>query len=71
MTARSLMRPITPGARHGGSVAASAKIASFAAEIVGDHQAFAVMDDGRAIGEVCREAVIDLLAGRDRAESTA
>ena len=71
MTARSLMRPITPGARHAGSVAASAKIASFAAEIVGDHQAFAVMDDGRAIGEVSREAVIDLLAGRDRAESVA
>ena len=36
MTARSLMQPITPGAGHSGSVAANAKIASFAAAIVGD-----------------------------------
>ena len=52
MTARSLMQPITPGAGHSGSVAANAKIASFAAAIVGDGQPFAVIDDGRPIGEV-------------------
>jgi len=71
MTARTLMQPVTPGAGHSGSVAASAKIASFAADIVGDDQPFAVIDDGRPIGEVTRQAVIDLLAGRDRAENPA
>ena len=33
--------------RHSGSVAANAKIASFAAAIVGDGQPFAVVDDGQ------------------------
>ena len=69
MTAATLMKPVVPGAQHGGTVAASAKIASFAAAIVADSRPFAVIDDGRIVGEVTREAVIDLLAGRDRTES--
>jgi glycine betaine/proline transport system ATP-binding protein len=69
MTAATLMRPIMPGARRGGTVAATAKVASFAAAIVADSRPFAVIDDGRIVGEVTREAVIDLLAGRDRTES--
>ena len=53
-------------------VAANAKIASFAAAIVGAGQPFAVIDGtGSPIGEVTPRAVIDLLAGRDRAESAA
>jgi glycine betaine/proline transport system ATP-binding protein len=71
MTAATLMRPVVPGAQHGGTVAATAKIASFAAAIVADRQPFAVIDGGRIIGEVTREAVIDLLAGRERTESDA
>ncbi len=69
MTAATLMRPAVTGARHSGTVAATAKVASFAAAIVADSQPFAVLDDGRIVGEVTREAVIDLLAGRDRTES--
>ncbi|MET0481668.1 MAG: betaine/proline/choline family ABC transporter ATP-binding protein [Aestuariivirgaceae bacterium] len=68
MTAATLMRPVMPGAQQGGTVAASAKIASFAAAIVADSRPFAVSDGGRIVGEVTREAVIDLLAGRDRTE---
>jgi glycine betaine/proline transport system ATP-binding protein len=68
MTAATLMRPVVPGAQQGGTVAASAKIASFAAAIVADSRPFAVSDGGRIVGEVTREAVIDLLAGRDRPE---
>jgi glycine betaine/proline transport system ATP-binding protein len=66
MTAATLMKPVVPGAQHGGTVAAAAKIASFAAAIVADSRPFAVSDGGRIVGEVTREAVIDLLAGRDR-----
>ena len=68
MTAATLMRPVVPGAQQGGTVAAGAKIASFAAAIVADSRPFAVRDGGRIVGEVTREAVIDLLAGRDRTE---
>ena len=68
MTAATLMRPVVPGAQQGGTVAAGAKIASFAAAIVADSRPFAVSDGGRIVGEVTREAVIDLLAGRDRTE---
>ena len=71
MTAATLMKPVVPGAQHGGTVAAAAKIASFAAAIVADSRPFAVSDGGRIVGEVTREAVIDLLAGRERTESDA
>ena len=49
------------------TVAAKAKIASFAAAIVDAAQPFAVVDpEGAIIGEVTPAAVIDLLSGKDR-----
>jgi len=65
ISAARLMRP--PSAdRHAGRVDRTAKIASFAAEIVAAGAPFAVTgDDGAVVGEVTPQAVIDLLAGRD------
>jgi len=65
ISAARLMRQ--PSAdRHAGRVDRTAKIASFAAEIVAAGAPFAVTgDDGAVVGEVTPQAVIDLLAGRD------
>jgi glycine betaine/proline transport system ATP-binding protein len=65
ISAARLMRP--PSAdHHAGRVDRTAKIASFAAEIVAAGAPFAVTGDGGAVGGVVTpQAVIDLLAGRD------
>ncbi len=65
ISARSMMDPAVAGPSYAGEVAASARISSFAAEIVAAAQPFAVIaEDGAVIGQIRREAVIDLLAGR-------
>ena len=65
ISAGALMTPTPAGAAYGGRVAANARVASFAAAIVGARQPFAVTgEDDRIIGQVAPEAVIDLLAGR-------
>ncbi|MBZ9707358.1 glycine betaine/L-proline ABC transporter ATP-binding protein [Mesorhizobium sp. B2-1-8] len=67
ISARSLMRACD-GAEHGGTVAPEAKIASFSASIVAAGKPFAVINGtGKPIGEVTPQAVIDLLAGIERA----
>jgi len=67
ISAQSLMTPANAGITYGGKVRKNARIATFAAEIVGADQPFAVVGtDGSIIGQVYRDAVIDLLAGRDR-----
>jgi glycine betaine/proline transport system ATP-binding protein len=67
LSAQSLMRP-SAAARHGGTVTAAAKVASFAPEIVASDLPFAVVDiTGKTVGEISPKAVIDLLAGRDQA----
>ena len=49
------------------NVPAKAKLASFAPEIVGAREPFAVVDeDGSILGEVWSDQVIDVLAGRER-----
>ena len=46
---------------------AKAKLASFAADIVGSEQPFAVVEeDGSILGEIWSEQVIEILAGRER-----
>ncbi len=46
---------------------AKAKLASFAGDIVGADQPFAVVEeDGRILGEIWSEQVIEILAGRER-----
>jgi glycine betaine/proline transport system ATP-binding protein len=75
LSARTLMSPLTGDAHatrptgEAGTlrkVAATAKIASFAAEIVAEARPFAVTDpDGAVIGQVTPAAVINLLAGRE------
>ena len=43
------------------------RVASFAAQIVGDRKPFAVIDvDGTVIGRIERDDVVDVLAGRSR-----
>ncbi|MFO1058007.1 MAG: glycine betaine/L-proline ABC transporter ATP-binding protein [Dongiaceae bacterium] len=63
ISAGRLMGPATV-ASHAGRVAADAKVASFAADIVAANAPFAVTDgEGRTIGQVTPQAVIALLAG--------
>jgi glycine betaine/proline transport system ATP-binding protein len=65
LSAQSLMGPASAKASQYKSVAAKAKITSFAAEIVDQAAPFAVVDEKNAIiGEVTPKAVIDLLSGR-------
>jgi len=67
ISAKALMRTPQPGVQHGGSVPADARVAAFAADIVGDTKPFAVIDAGGAVvGQITREDVIDVLAGRSR-----
>jgi glycine betaine/proline transport system ATP-binding protein len=69
MSAGRLMRPLSGPRDFGGQVKAADKVAGFPAEIVGSAKHFAVVDEaGRPIGQITREAVIDLLAGRDLRE---
>ena len=66
LSARSLMRPMSPDAAALRKITATAKVASFAADIVAAGRPFAVTDEGgRIIGEVTPAAVINLLAGRE------
>jgi glycine betaine/proline transport system ATP-binding protein len=65
VSARTIMVAPRPGIDYAGRVTAHARIASFAADIVGAGQPFAVIDEaGAVIGCIERETVIDLLAGR-------
>jgi len=66
ISARALMKPPTSTTGYAGRVSATARIASFAADITGAERPFAVEDvDGRILGEIDRDSVIDLLAGRE------
>jgi glycine betaine/proline transport system ATP-binding protein len=65
ISAGALMQPCRDGAAYGTRVRIGDRAASFAAAIVASAQPFGVVDDaGRLIGEIQRDAVIDLLAGR-------
>ncbi|WP_409561291.1 betaine/proline/choline family ABC transporter ATP-binding protein [Hyphomicrobium sp. B1] len=69
MSAASLMRPVSPSADYGGTVGARDKISSFSARIVGVRKNFLVTAaDGRPLGEVTPDDVIDILADRDLAK---
>ena len=68
LSAQSLMGPVSDKAAQYQRVAATARIASFAAAIVDSPQPFAVVDAaGTILGEITATRVIDLLSGRDRA----
>ncbi|MFO1169518.1 MAG: betaine/proline/choline family ABC transporter ATP-binding protein [Hyphomicrobiaceae bacterium] len=66
MSAARLMQPLANGAEHPRRIKAADKVASFAAEIVEARKSFGVTDaEGRVIGEVTPERVIELLAARE------
>jgi glycine betaine/proline transport system ATP-binding protein len=68
LSARTLMSPLSGNPPASRKVAATAKIASFAADIVADGRPFAVTDEnGAIIGQVTPAAVVNLLAGREGA----
>jgi len=70
LTARSLMGPASADAPSYETVAATARVAGFAARIVGSPRPFAVVDAaGTVLGEIAPQQVIDLLAGRESAAS--
>ncbi|WP_119460057.1 betaine/proline/choline family ABC transporter ATP-binding protein [Rhodospirillaceae bacterium SYSU D60014] len=65
LSARSAMEPPVPGARLSGSVPADAKIQDLARRVIASDGAVAVVDaDGRPIGQLTRDAVLDILAGQ-------
>jgi len=65
VSARTLMDPARPDATYAGEVAAHARIASFAAEIVAADRPFAVVDEkGLVLGSIAPRKVVDLLANR-------
>jgi glycine betaine/proline transport system ATP-binding protein len=67
MSAGSLMQAAVSKAKYPKSVSASAKIGSFAVDIVKSSQPFAVTaPDGSVIGEISAKSVISLLAGQER-----
>ena len=64
LSARAIMRPLD-GAPTAGAVEARAKVADFAREVEASGQPFAVVEEGRAIGQVGRaEVMAVLLDGR-------
>src|SRR5687768_9088539 len=70
MSARRLMQPLSGEPAAGKTIAADAKISSFAADIVAARKPFLVVDErGTPIGEVTHQAVIRLLAGGEAAEA--
>jgi glycine betaine/proline transport system ATP-binding protein len=72
MSAQSLMTRGRKHESHAGKVETSAKIETFAADIVGARTPFAVVDGkGKLVGEIAPQAVIDLLAGRRSKEASA
>lgn len=67
MSAARLMRPQLSSIEYGGTIKATDKIASFAARIVGVRKNFLVTSaEGKPLGEVVPDDVIDLLADRDQ-----
>jgi len=65
VSARTLMDEASPDASYAGRVAAQARVASFAADIVGADRPFAVVDEtGAVLGSIAPQKVVDLLAGR-------
>jgi glycine betaine/proline transport system ATP-binding protein len=67
MSAARLMRPVSQSADYGGSVLVTDKVATFSARIVGVRKNFLVTAvDGRPVGEVTPDDVIDLLADRNQ-----
>jgi len=67
VSARTLMEPAQGDGNFAGKVAAHARVASFAADIVAADRPFAVVDDsGAVLGAIAPRKVVDLLAGRSR-----
>jgi glycine betaine/proline transport system ATP-binding protein len=68
ISAKALMRVPQNGATYAGNVSADARVAAFAAAIIGEAHPFAVTDgSGAVIGQIERDDVIDVLAGRSQA----
>lgn len=66
MSAARLMQPVSPSSDYGGTVRATDKVSTFSARIIGVRKNFLVTGaDGKPLGEVTPDAVIDLLADRD------
>jgi glycine betaine/proline transport system ATP-binding protein len=64
LSARAIMRAGAPEGPVAGTLAAHAKVQSFAARVEAAALPFAVAEDGRVIGTIDRTAVMDVLVGR-------
>ena len=66
LTARAVMGPVNGSQELAGRVPAQTPIVKLAAQVLGSAKPYAVVDDaGRVIGLLSREAVIDVLVGRE------
>jgi len=69
LTARSVMTAASGIGEVAGSIAATTRIEALAARVVGADNPFAVIDDdGRPIGYLTRQAVLEVLVGTGRTE---
>jgi glycine betaine/proline transport system ATP-binding protein len=65
LTARSIMRPVNGSSDYAGDVAPGTKVGEMAAAVVeSGGRPFAVVEDGRVVGVVTRDAVLRVLVGR-------
>jgi glycine betaine/proline transport system ATP-binding protein len=68
LTARSIMRPVDGTGDYAGDVAPGTKVGDMAAAVVeSGGRPFAVVEDGRILGVVTRDAVLRVLVGRGSA----
>jgi len=66
LSARAVMSPLNGGQDFAGQVAAKTPIDQLAAQVVDAAKPYAVIDDnGRVLGKLGRDAVIDVLVGRE------
>jgi len=64
LSAASVMEPA--GGDYAGEIAAGDKVADIAAQVEAANRPVAVVNDGAVVGQLTRQAVIDVLVGRDR-----
>ncbi len=72
LSARSVMAPAAPGADFAGRVSAETKIEDLAAQVVDQERPIAVTNgEGEVIGQLTREAVLEVLVRRPAPETAA
>ena len=66
LSVRALMSPVLEGSHYAGQLQAHSSVAEVAERVEAAGSPFAVVDrDGNVIGQIDRQAVVDILVGRE------